>query len=52
LLPGSDDPDQLWRDALRAMPPLKRLVAVLRCDADPGFLAPVPDIPGSYAGRR
>lgn len=43
LLPGSDDPVGLWRCAMTALPPVARLVAVLRCDSDPRFLTPVPE---------
>jgi site-specific DNA-methyltransferase (adenine-specific) len=42
-IPGSDDPYGLWRDAMAVLPPVERLVAVLRADCDPRFLAPVPD---------
>jgi site-specific DNA-methyltransferase (adenine-specific) len=43
LIPGSDDPHGLWRDTMAVLPPLQRLVAVLRSDCDPRFLAPVPE---------
>lgn len=42
LLPGSEDPAGLWRRAMFALPPISRLVAVLRCDSDPRFLSSVP----------
>ena len=42
LLSGSDDPAGLWRRAMAALPPVARLIAVLRCDSDPRFLTPVP----------
>jgi site-specific DNA-methyltransferase (adenine-specific) len=43
LIPGSEDPYGLWQDAMTALPPVERLVTVLRADCDPRFLAPVPD---------
>lgn len=42
LLAGADDPFGLWRDVLAVMPPVKRLIAIMRTDSDPRFLAPVP----------
>lgn len=41
-IPGSDDPDGLFRATCAAMPEIKRLVAVMRCDSDPRFLRHVP----------
>ena len=43
LLPGSDDPRRLWRRTMAVLPPVARLVAVLRCDSDPRFLTSVPE---------
>ena len=43
LLPGSEGPLGLWRDAMTVPPPVGRLVTVLRCDSDPRFLMPVPE---------
>lgn len=42
LIPGSDDPFGLWRDTMAVLPRVRRLIAVLRADSDPRFLAPVP----------
>lgn len=42
LLPGSGDPHILWRETMALLPPVKRLIAVMRTDSDPRFLAPVP----------
>lgn len=43
LLQGGDDPHGLWSATMDALPPsVHRLVAVMRCDSDPRFLAPVP----------
>ena len=43
LLPGSDDPCGLWRRTMACLPPVARLIAILRCDSDPRFLTPVPE---------
>jgi site-specific DNA-methyltransferase (adenine-specific) len=42
LISGSDDPYGLWRATMAVLPAVHRLVAVLRADCDPRFLAPVP----------
>jgi hypothetical protein len=43
LIPGSDDPWQLWRDFCALLPPsVHRLAVEMRNDSDPRFLAPVP----------
>lgn len=42
LIPGSDAPYGLWQETMAALPPIERLLAVLRADCDPRFLAPVP----------
>lgn len=41
-LAGSDDPYGLWNATMAILPPLRRLIVVLRTDCDPRFLAPVP----------
>ena len=43
LLPGSENPLGLWQEAMTVLPPVNRLVTVLRCDSDPRFLTPVPE---------
>lgn len=42
LILGADDPSALWRETMTVLPPIRRLVAVMRTDSDPRFLAPVP----------
>lgn len=42
LLQGADDPDGLWRETMAVLPPVKRLVVILRGDSDPRFLRHVP----------
>jgi hypothetical protein len=43
LLVGSDDPGALWASTMAALAPcVRRVVAVMRCDSDPRFLAAVP----------
>lgn len=43
LIPGSHDPDGLWRETMAALPEPLRLVCVMRSDSDPRFLRHVPD---------
>lgn len=40
---GSDDPDGLWQRSCAVLPPVKRLVAIMRGDSDPRILRHVPD---------
>lgn len=42
LIPGSDNPYGLWTDTMAILPPIKRLITILRCDCDPRFLSSVP----------
>lgn len=42
LLEGGKDPQALWDATMAAMPDVRRLVTVMRCDSDPRFLASVP----------
>jgi site-specific DNA-methyltransferase (adenine-specific) len=42
LIPGSEDPFGLWADTMTILPAVQRLVAVMRADCDPRFLACVP----------
>lgn len=42
VIPGSNNPYGLWADTMTILPPVKRLIAVLRCDCDPRFLSTVP----------
>ena len=43
FLAGSEDPHRLWASTMAVMPEgVRRLIAVLRRDSDPRFLAPVP----------
>lgn len=41
LIPGSENPQALWNETIAMLPPVRRLVAVMRCDSDPRFLSPV-----------
>lgn len=38
---GTNDPWNLWREALAVMPEFKRIITVMRCDSDPRFLAKI-----------
>lgn len=42
LIPGSERPDELWRETMRAVRDPKRVVVVMRSDSDPRFLRHVP----------
>lgn len=44
-VPGWQDPWGLWREACAAMPAVKRIIVVMRCDSDPRFLVHVPPLP-------
>jgi len=43
LLQGSEDPDALWRETMAVLPPVKRMIVIMRGDSDPRFLRHVPD---------
>lgn len=43
LLRGSEDPALLFRDTIKLMPWLLRLVVILRSDSDPRFLKSIPE---------
>ena len=44
-VPGWDRPWQLWSEACAVMPPVKRIITVMRCDSDPRFLQHLPPMP-------
>ena len=62
LLPGSDNPTQLWNAALFVMPEYTRAVVVMRHDSDPRFLSLIgkpfaravilPYVMPGYIGRK